>query len=599
MIGGNDENQFRQYAGQNVGNLNGYNAVQNDANQVAQNPRVQNVGNQNGLIGVLGNANLNGNGNMVEARAKGNVTSVEQSGETVEQHPVNFEGTQPLVDDLYTLFETWVDTYDASTKENFNLCAFVLWTINDYPGLGTLCGCPYRGFKGCVVCGKDTQCLGIKPDQLFARQEEDKTTLPLASYTLTNAEKDIFYEMLCNIKVPQGYCSNFSSLVSIKDRKLIGLKSHDYHMLMQEFLPIAIVKGLNPPPVLPMLSRLKAKAKIAVTAIMEIAEIEMVEMEMVKMEMVERELAISKDSVLEIVRYLKGKPHLGLWYPKGSLFNLVAYSDSDYAGASLDRKSTTGGCQFLGVNTPRCDEDSLAHMELMVFLVPSWKKVIITEDTIRQNLRLDDADAQFAQPSSPPHQQPSQPDAFLESSMTLLNILMKTCATLTQKVVNLEQDKIAQALEITKLKQRVRKLEKKRRTKHSGLKRLRKDTNKAEPGEVEEVLEVVTSTKLMTEVVTTAAPITTVAQVSKASAPRRRRGVVIQDPKETATSSNKLKRSEKQDNAVIRYQALKRKPVTEGQARKNMMIYLKNMADFKMDFFKVMTYSELRPIFEK
>nr|GEV76553.1 putative ribonuclease H-like domain-containing protein [Tanacetum cinerariifolium] len=43
-----------------------------------------------------------------------------------------------------------------------------------------------------------------------------------------------------------------------------------------------------------------------------------------------------------------GKPHLGLWYPKDLPFNLVAYSDSDYAGASLDRKSTTGGCQFLG-----------------------------------------------------------------------------------------------------------------------------------------------------------------------------------------------------------------------------------------------------------
>nr|GEW88739.1 hypothetical protein [Tanacetum cinerariifolium] len=47
-------------------------------------------------------------------------------------------------------------------------------------------------------------------------------------------------------------------------------------------------------------------------------------------------------------RYLKGKPHLGLWYPKDSPFNLVAYFDSDYAGASLDRKPTTGGCQFLG-----------------------------------------------------------------------------------------------------------------------------------------------------------------------------------------------------------------------------------------------------------
>nr|GEV00032.1 putative ribonuclease H-like domain-containing protein [Tanacetum cinerariifolium] len=49
-----------------------------------------------------------------------------------------------------------------------------------------------------------------------------------------------------------------------------------------------------------------------------------------------------------IFRYLKGKPHLGLWYPKDFPFNLVAYSDSDYAGASLDRKSTTKGCKFLG-----------------------------------------------------------------------------------------------------------------------------------------------------------------------------------------------------------------------------------------------------------
>ncbi|GJT15816.1 putative ribonuclease H-like domain-containing protein [Tanacetum coccineum] len=49
-----------------------------------------------------------------------------------------------------------------------------------------------------------------------------------------------------------------------------------------------------------------------------------------------------------IFRYLKVQPKLGLWYPKDSPFDLVAYTDSDYAGASLDRKSTTGGCQFLG-----------------------------------------------------------------------------------------------------------------------------------------------------------------------------------------------------------------------------------------------------------
>nr|GEZ61923.1 putative reverse transcriptase domain-containing protein [Tanacetum cinerariifolium] len=74
MIGGNGENQFRQYAGQNAGNLNGYNEVQNVGNQVAQNPRIQNIGNQNGLIGVQGNGIQNqiGNGNLVAVRAEGN-----------------------------------------------------------------------------------------------------------------------------------------------------------------------------------------------------------------------------------------------------------------------------------------------------------------------------------------------------------------------------------------------------------------------------------------------------------------------------------------------------------------------------------------------
>nr|GEY75047.1 hypothetical protein [Tanacetum cinerariifolium] len=51
---------------------------------------------------------------------------------------------------------------------------------------------------------------------------------------------------------------------------------------------------------------------------------------------------------VRMYRYLKGQPKLGLWYPKDSPFDLVAYTDSDYAGASLDKKSTTGGYQFFG-----------------------------------------------------------------------------------------------------------------------------------------------------------------------------------------------------------------------------------------------------------
>ncbi|GKA17501.1 putative ribonuclease H-like domain-containing protein [Tanacetum coccineum] len=54
------------------------------------------------------------------------------------------------------------------------------------------------------------------------------------------------------------------------------------------------------------------------------------------------------DVDVHLYRYLKGEPKLGLWYPKESSFDLVAYSDSDYGGANLVRKSITGGCQFLG-----------------------------------------------------------------------------------------------------------------------------------------------------------------------------------------------------------------------------------------------------------
>nr|GEX35158.1 hypothetical protein [Tanacetum cinerariifolium] len=64
---------------------------------------------------------------------------------------------------------------------------------------------------------------------------------------------------------------------------------------------------------------------------------------------IDTEKPLLKDpDVKRIFRYLKGKPHLGLWYLKELPFDLVAYPDSDYASANLDRKSTTGGCQFLG-----------------------------------------------------------------------------------------------------------------------------------------------------------------------------------------------------------------------------------------------------------
>nr|GEU45391.1 uncharacterized mitochondrial protein AtMg00810-like [Tanacetum cinerariifolium] len=658
---------------------------------------------------------------------------------------------------------------------------------------------------------------------------------------------------------------------------------------------------------------------------------------------IDQTLFIKRQKVKRILKYLKGKPHLGLWYPKDSPFNLVAYSDSDYAGASLDRKSTTGGCQFLGckliswkckkqtivatsstevalssmkalkrilhvtnilsagyLTTPQMVLNSpcLTHIKNWIVQIKrplSWlvqkqtalgqtatgkeisnpfmadasegfnqiidflnassikyaltinpniyvsvikqfwsfvlgktvndvpklqvlvdkKKVIIFEATIRDALRLDDAEGieclpneeiftelarmGYEKPSTkltfykaffssqwkfmihtilqcmsakrtswnefssfmasaviclstlikkqvgdlsshttkysspaltqkvfanmrrvgkgcsgvetslfegmivaqqvgkgaakvnvedvstagvaaegaastaddevptavdepsipsppPPTQPPPPPSQDIPStsqdagiSMDLLQNLLDTCTTLTRRVENLEQDKIAQALEITKLKQRLKKLE--RRNKASKLKRLNKvgiaqrietsddtvkddvskqdriiadmdadkdvtikdvatkdvqdveieENDEVEPAELQEVVEVVTTAKLIIELVTAAsATITAVASklttvvaptltTAPSAAKRRNRDEVI----------DHVQRKEKKDNAVKRYQALKMKPQTEAQARKNMMIYLKNVAGFKMDYFKGMTYDDIRPIFKK
>nr|GEV17420.1 hypothetical protein [Tanacetum cinerariifolium] len=165
MIGGNGGNQFRQYAG----NLNGYNAVQNVRNQVAQNPRVQNDGIQNQV----------GNGNLVEVRAEENaagyngnqimygsaevhencdnnkifnmftqeeqytellepipephqvpqndneviseVTGVEQDGAIVEQHSINFEETRALYESLYQNLAVEVEKVNSISDLNKQL----------------------------------------------------------------------------------------------------------------------------------------------------------------------------------------------------------------------------------------------------------------------------------------------------------------------------------------------------------------------------------------------------------------------------------------------------------------------------------------------
>nr|GEZ10669.1 uncharacterized mitochondrial protein AtMg00810-like [Tanacetum cinerariifolium] len=401
------------------------------------------------------------------------------------------------------------------------------------------------------------------------------------------------------------------------------------------------------------------------------------------------------------------------------LFAVCAYSD--YAGASLDRKSTTEGCQFLKcrliswqckkqtiIATSSTEAEYVAAVNYVTRLqaLVDKKKVIITEATIQDALRLNDVksidyfpneeifielsrmgyekrstkltfykaffspqwkflihtilqcmsakrtswnefsssmasviiclltgDASVAivdvptaadepsiplptpttQPPPPPQDlpstlqvkptpppshvaqppspqqkpQPPQSSHDAEISMDLLHTLLETCTTLTRRgriIASMDADvdvTLKDVVDITKEVVVDAEIE------------ASADDDELEPAEHKEVVKV---------------------------AARRRKGVVIRDHEETATPSiiihseakskdkgkeildgviDQVQRKEKEDNAMMRYQALKRKPQTEAQARKNMMIYLRNMVGFKIDYFKGMSYDDIHPNFEK
>ena len=68
----------------------------------------------------------------------------------------------------------------------------------------------------------------------------DKYTMPHACFDMTTREIDGFLQVLKDVRVPDGYASNISRHVNIKDCLILGLKSHDNHILMQQLLTIAL-----------------------------------------------------------------------------------------------------------------------------------------------------------------------------------------------------------------------------------------------------------------------------------------------------------------------------------------------------------------------
>nr|GEY90935.1 hypothetical protein [Tanacetum cinerariifolium] len=147
--------------------------------------------------------------------------------------------------------------------------------------------------------------------------------------------------------------------------------------------------------------------------------------------------------------------------------------------------------------------------------------------------------------------------------------------------------------------------------------------DETEPAEVHEVVDVVTMTKIITEVVTAASETITAANTTISAAEaqvpaatliadparvttapsRRSKGVVIRDLQEESTTSTIVPADTKSKDKgkgilVEESKPLKMKQQIEQNEKKNMMLYLKNVAGFKMDYFKGMLYDDIRPIFE-
>ncbi|GJZ45075.1 putative ribonuclease H-like domain-containing protein [Tanacetum coccineum] len=222
------------------------------------------------------------------------------------------------------------------------------------------------------------------------------------------------------------------------------------------------------------------------------------------------------NAVKRIFRYLKGRPNLGLWYPKDSPFILEAFSDSDYAGASLDRKSTTGGCQFLGSrliswqckkqtvvanSTTEAEYIVASHCYGQVLWIQNQmldygynfmqtKIHVDNESAIcvvknpgmdlggsprRQDTMGGGALAQTrmehqfeltANVPITPHDLPL-PGVYTPRSdegRLKLQELMTMCIKLSKQVLDLEKKKDAQAVEILRLKKRVKRLERQRKS---------------------------------------------------------------------------------------------------------------------------------------
>ncbi|KAI5338322.1 hypothetical protein L3X38_017593 [Prunus dulcis] len=117
-----------------------------------------------------------------------------------------------------------------------NVCDSIIGTLLEIPGKN----------KDGIAARLDLLNMGVKTD-LQPEYGERRTRLPPGPWNLSRAEKREVCNSFYGMKVPEGYSSNIKNLVSLQDSRLLGLKSHDCHTLMQQLHPVTIRSVLEKP----------------------------------------------------------------------------------------------------------------------------------------------------------------------------------------------------------------------------------------------------------------------------------------------------------------------------------------------------------------
>jgi hypothetical protein len=139
---------------------------------------------------------------------------------------------------IFWELEYWKDLEVRSSIDMMHIMKNVFVNLLGFLGV-------YGKIKDTPEAQEDQQHMK-DPNNMHPQNKTDKGHhLSPASYALTKAEKEIFFEVLSSIKVSSGFSSNIKGIINMTEKKFQNLKSHDCHMIMMQLLPVAL-RGLLP-----------------------------------------------------------------------------------------------------------------------------------------------------------------------------------------------------------------------------------------------------------------------------------------------------------------------------------------------------------------